>query len=100
MVFNYQKKLNIMKESQGISAEEIRAHIIRHHINPHRQRNEKIVKIRVGDVQHELELGHRPGSVYGAMGSKLFEDEGRVKRTSIEGSNNAPNAVFTFEILE
>lgn len=88
-----------MKEQQGISAEEIRDYIIQRYIKPSRERKEKIVKIRVGNVQHELELGRRPGSVYGALGTKLFEYEARVKRLSIEGSNNAPNAIFTFEIL-
>ncbi|MFA5196557.1 MAG: hypothetical protein WC401_12225 [Bacteroidales bacterium] len=87
---------------QLISAEEIRQHIIHKYIEPARSKNEKGVTIRVGNVQQELGLigeVSRPGSVYGAMATKIFEKTARVKRLNVVGSGNAPNTKFIFEIL-
>jgi hypothetical protein len=87
---------------QEISAEEIRQSIILNYIEPARSKNEKNIIIRVGNVQQELGLVgevSRPGSVYGAMATKIFERTARVKRINVVGSGNAPNTKFIFEIL-
>ena len=61
-------------------ATQIRQFVRNRIIEPARERNEKAVLIRVGDVRESMGLGsERLSDICGALQRPVFEDEARVK---------------------
>lgn len=50
-------------------------HVIAKYVRPARERGEKTVEVRVGNVLKELGWSNRTPSVFSTLGSQLFQDE-------------------------
>ena len=79
-------------------ADEVREHCKATYVNPARERGDKFVTIRSGDVHKDLNYSNRYPLVCSAIGSNLFEELAGLRRVSIEGPLNGSNTLFTFEL--
>ncbi len=83
--------------------EQTKRHVITTYVTPARIRGEKIVRIRVGNVQKELGWSNRTPSVYSTLLSKDFQREAGVE--VIEKSGGPPSGgpsttwQFVFQVL-
>ena len=64
-------------------------HVISKYVNPARQKGEKTVQVRVGNVQKELGWTNRTPSVFSTLSSKEFQQEAGV--TLIEKTGGPPS---------
>jgi hypothetical protein len=81
------------------SADDVRQHCKTNYIDPARDRCEKTVAIKSGDVHKDMGFTNRYPLVCGAIGARVFEELCNVRRISIEGPINGTTTVFTFELL-
>ena len=80
-------------------ADDVRAYCESTYIEPARERGERFVTIRAGDVHRDLDYRNRYPLVCSAIGSLLFEKLANIKKVSIEGPVNGANTIFKFELL-
>lgn len=80
-------------------ADEVRAHCGKEVVEAARQRGDKEVTIRAGDVHHDMGYKNRLPLVCSALGSAVFEREYRVRRLAVDGPLAGANTVFRFSIL-
>ncbi len=87
-----------MQRASG--ANEIRAYIRRHYLEPARQRRETLVTLRAGDIHRELGLHNRVPNVCQVMESKLLEKEAGVRVSSKQGppSGRGTTLTVTYEV--
>lgn len=85
-----------MKE---LFADKIRKYCNETRIIPAREKGEKFIKIRAGDIRNEMSLKNKMPAICGALQTLKFENYAKVKRISIEGPGSGMNCVMTFEIL-
>ena len=80
-------------------SDQVRQYCQTTYIDPAREKGEKRVKIRSGDVHSALNYKNRYPLVCSAIGSNLFEEMCNVERISVAGPLNGVSTLFTFEIL-
>ena len=90
---------DLQNKSNEKLADKIRGYCKDRYIIPAREKGEKQVTIRVGDVHKELNLTDRYGSVDDALGANKFQSMAKVKNISSEGPSHAPNKIYKFQIL-
>jgi hypothetical protein len=61
--------MNTTKSDQTIH------HVIRTYVQPARQRGERTIQVRVGNVQKELGWTNRTPSIFSTLGSRKFQQE-------------------------
>lgn len=80
-------------------ADEIRAFTYENYIRPARERGERTVIIRAGDVHNAMGLKSRMPAVCGAIGTKKFLNQYNLRLVDREGPTCGANVFFTFQIL-
>ncbi len=80
-------------------ADDVRRYCKETYVEPARNRGDKTVLIRSGDVHSALKYRNRYPLVCSAIGSNLFEKLCSVKRISVEGPLNGVSTLFTFELI-
>jgi 5-methylcytosine-specific restriction protein B len=80
-------------------ADDVRQYCKDTYVDPARNKGEKTVTIRSGDVHSALNYKNRYPLVCSAIGSNLFEELCNVKRISVEGPLNGVTTLFTFELI-
>ena len=80
-------------------ADNVRQYCKETYVDPARERGEKTVEIRSGDVHSALHYRNRYPLVCSAIGSNLFEELCNVKRRSVEGPLYGVSTLFTFELV-
>jgi hypothetical protein len=84
--------------------EQTKRHVISTYVNPARMRGEKIVEVRVGNVQKELGWTNRTPSVFSTLLSRDFQREAGVEL--IERRDGPPSGgpsttwQFVFRVLD
>ena len=79
-------------------AERVREYAYTHHVKPAREAGKTEVKIRVSDIHREMGLRARMPSVYGALATRVFEQDHNIKRLDIIGLSLDENTTFIFSI--
>ena len=79
-------------------ADSIRDFANEHYIQPARERGERQVTIRAGDLHDDMRLPGRLPAITGALGANKFCTEYGVRRVSVEGPINGANCFWTFEL--
>ena len=80
-------------------ADDVRRYCKDIYVDPARNKGEKTVTIRSGDVHSALNYKNRYPLVCSAIGSNLFEELCSVKRVSVEGPLNGVSTLFKFELI-
>ena len=80
-------------------ADDIRGYVMREYIEPARARGQKIVEVRVGDVNSGMGLESRQPAIAGALGALKFLDIAKVRLLDRTGPQLGGNLIFTFELL-
>ena len=68
------------------------------YVEPARQKKQKTITIRSGDVHSDLNYKNRYPWVCSALGSNRFEEMCDLRRMSVEGPLNGVSTLFTFEL--
>ncbi len=76
----------------------IRQFVYEHYILLARQRGERTIKVRAGDIHQQMQLVNQMPAVCGAIGTQKFEQKYNVRLISREGPSNGANVYFTFQI--
>jgi len=79
-------------------ADEIREFVCENYIKPARERGEKQIAIRAGDVHKEMGLVSRIPAVCSALGTNKFQDLCGIELIRREGPTNGSNVHFTFKL--
>ena len=79
-------------------ADRIREYAYTHCVKPAREAGQSEIKIRVGDIHSGMGLTGRMPSVYGALGTKIFEQEHNIKRLDITGPGLGEDTTFIFAL--
>ena len=79
-------------------ADEIRAFVFQHYVVPARTAGERTVRIRAGDVHDQMNLSSKMPAVCGAIGTKKFENQYKVKQVDRVGPTHGAIVFFTFEV--
>jgi hypothetical protein len=77
----------------------IREFVLLNCIHPARQAGTESVTVRAGVVHEDMRLVDAMPAVRGAIGTRKFQRESRVKLVKREEPTNGANLYFTFEIL-
>ena len=80
-------------------SDDVRKYCKINYIETAREKGEKFVTIRAGDVHNALNFRNRYPLVCSAIGANLFQEISNVKRVLIDGPLNGANTEFTFELL-
>ena len=80
-------------------ADDVREYCKKTYVDPARQKRQKIITIRSGDVHTDLNYRNRYPLVCSALGSNRFEKMCDLRRISVEGLLNGVSTLFTFELL-
>lgn len=88
-----------------LSAEDIRNYVQRKNIEPARQRGEKRVTIRAGDIHDEMNLSNRQPLVCDTLSGRKLEELCRVRLIEERWGRNvhqrhAKNIWYTYELLD
>ncbi len=81
-------------------ADEVRMYCAKNILEPARNRGEKEVAIRAGDVHRDLGYKNRLPLVCSALGAAVFEEQYRVRRLAVEGPLNGANTLFRFSFQQ
>ena len=81
-------------------ADLIRAFTKKHYIDPAREKKDKVVSVRAGDIHHQMSLSQSLPAVCSALGSTKFENLCNVKRKDIVGPANGSSTTFVYEIMD
>lgn len=68
------------------------------YVDPARQKKQKTITIRSGDVHSALNYKNRYPLVCSALGPNCFEEMCDLRRMSVEGPLNEVSTLFTFEL--
>jgi 5-methylcytosine-specific restriction protein B len=79
-------------------ADQIRNFAYQRYIKPARDAGQSQVTIRAGDVHTNMGLSSRMPAVCGALGTKLFEYECRIKRIRTDGPSQGASTTYTFAV--
>jgi len=79
-------------------ADQIRDFVQKHYIEPARQREEKTITIRAGDIDKRMRLGRIP-NMNQVLGGMKLQDICRVKLIDIRGPYQSTTTEYAFEIL-
>lgn len=79
-------------------ADQVRSYCKRKIVDPARNRGERQIVIRAGDIHSAMGYRSRMPLVCSALGAKKFEEVAGVERIDLSGPTNGANAVFTFKI--
>jgi hypothetical protein len=81
-----------------------RQHVIEKYVQPARQRGEKTVEVRVGNVLKELGWSNRTPSVFSTLGSQPFQKEAGVELIEKRGgpASGGPSTTvrFIYRVLD
>ncbi|MNL17959.1 hypothetical protein D3C87_1390820 [compost metagenome] len=80
-------------------ADQIRLHVLTHHIQPARAQGVKQVTIRSGDIHQKLGFQNRIPAVCSALAAKSFETMADVRLSSRQGPHTGANTVFTYDLI-
>ncbi len=80
-------------------ADRIRQFAYDSYIVPARQRGEKSVTLRAGDVHTRMNLTSRMPAVCGAIGTRLFETQYHLRLIDRRGPTQGAEVTFKFELL-
>jgi len=80
-------------------ADDVREYCKPRYVVPARQKGERFITIRAGNVHQALNYRQRYPLVCSAIGSNRFEEMANVRRESIEGPLNGANTLFKFELI-
>ena len=80
-------------------SDEVRAYCVRTYVEPARAAGRAEISIRAGEVHEALNFQNRFPLVCSALGARIFEQQARVRRLSVEGPLNGASTVFRFEVL-
>jgi hypothetical protein len=83
--------------------EQTKKHVISTYVQPARQRGEKTIQVRVGNVQKELGWTNRTPSVFSTLSSKDFQQEAGVelieKRGGPPSGGPSTTVQFVYQVL-
>ena len=79
-------------------ADDVRDYVFEHYIRPARERGEKSVVVRVGDVHSALRYTNRLPLVCAALGAMKFHDKHRLTLPKTDGPMQSTTTTFTFGI--
>lgn len=79
-------------------ADEIREFAYKNYIRPARERGEKQITIRAGDVHKEMGLVSRTAAVCAALGTNKFQDMCGIELIGREGPTGSPTLYLTFKL--
>jgi len=80
-------------------ADDVRSYCKKIYVEPARNRGQRVVEIRSGDVHVAMAYRNRYPLVCASIGARIFEDMCRVRRIAVEGPLNGANTIFRFELL-
>ena len=80
-------------------ADDVREYCKTTYVDPARQKRQKTITIRSGDVHSALNYKNRYPLVCSALGSNRFEEMCDLRRISVEGTLNGVSTLFTFELI-
>ena len=80
-------------------ADSVRAYCGENIVAPAREKGQKEVVIRTGDIHNDLGYKNRLPLVCSALGAAKFEEQYRVERIAVEGPLNGANTIFRFLVL-
>ena len=80
-------------------ADDVRKYCNETYIDPARNRGNKTIEIRSGDVHKALNYKNRYPLVCSAIGSNRFEEEYNVRRMCVKGPLNGVSTLFTFKLM-
>jgi hypothetical protein len=96
--------MNVILENTMKPTEQTRKHVISTYVQPARQRHEKTVQIRVGNVQKELGWTNRTPSVFSTLSSKEFQKEAGIELIEKVGGppSGGPSTTvqFVYQVLD
>jgi hypothetical protein len=79
-------------------------HVIVTYVQPARQRGEKTIEVRVGNVLKELGWANRTPSVFSTLSSQAFQEEARVELIEKRGgpASGGPSTTvrFVYRVLD
>lgn len=79
-------------------------HVIDHYVRPARERGEKTVEVRVGNVLKELGWSNRTPSIFSTLGSQPFQEEAGVelieKRDGPKSGGPSTTWRFIYRLLD
>jgi hypothetical protein len=85
------------KANKGLTyADQVRRYCIDNIVDPARDRGEKQIAIRAGDIHSAMGFRSKMPLVCAALGAQKFEELAGVERIGLFGPSNGANAVFTF----
>ncbi len=89
-------------QAKKIGADEIRDYSARAFVVPARQKGQKKVSIKVGDVVRELRLYRSVANVCSALKTKEFQKANQLKLVDASGprSGLSTTVVFTYEFID
>lgn len=79
-------------------ADRIREFVFREYIKPTRERGERTITVRAGDVHKQMGLSNRMPAVCGAIATAKFQDKYLVQLVNREGPAQGANVFFTFDV--
>lgn len=79
-------------------ADDVREYCRVTYVDAARQKGQRTIIIRSGDVHSSLHYKNRYPLVCSAIGSNRFEKLCSIKRISVEGPLNGVSTIFTFEL--
>jgi 5-methylcytosine-specific restriction protein B len=83
-----------------ILADRIRNYVVKAYIEPARQRDDAVVRIRARDVHLALDLDNRLPAVCGALDAQKFLDFAGVRLVRRTGPHQGAEAEWVFEIKQ
>jgi antitoxin HicB len=83
----------------GCRADDIRAYVARHYVEPARRTGQRTVRVQAGEVVRELGLEGRCPNVCGALDARKFRDSYPVRLVSRTGPRQGHSAAWEFEVL-
>jgi len=84
--------------SRECNADRIRRFILSHYVAPARNRGEKTVTVRAGDVHAQMSLHGQHANVCQALRGNKFLHMANVKLKSFKGAQAGANAYFTYQL--
>lgn len=86
------------------ATEQTKKHVISTYVKPARQKGEKTIQVRVGNVQKELGWTNRTPSVFSTLSSKDFQQEAGVELIEKRGGppSGGPSTTvhFVYRVLD
>ena len=81
------------------TADDIRAYVIKHYIEPARAAGRDEVRVHLGDVRQRMRLLNPLQSIRSALGTKRFRNEASVELLSTIGPRDGASTCYYFRIV-